>query len=70
MTKTLTTEIDLVCGENLKRRLLSTVLMLGKLLPLAKTALSMIQLGLFFGSIIGGHIGDRLGRRKTLLVRN
>ena len=50
--ETLTTKFDLVCDEEYKRRFLGTLMMLG----------------LLFGSFIGGWLGDKFGRKITLLV--
>ena len=50
--ETLTTELDLVCDNDSKRRLLSTLMMLG----------------LMLGSLIGGRISDKLGRKKTTFI--
>ena len=52
MTSTFVTETNLVCEAGLARRHFTTVLMLG----------------LFFGSIIGGKIGDRFGRKMSLMA--
>ena len=50
--ETLTTQVDLVCtGGETKRRLLSTIMMLG----------------LMCGSLIGGRLGDKFGRRSVML---
>ena len=50
-TETLTTKFDLVCDEESKRRLLGTLLMLG----------------LLIGSLIGGRLSDKFGRKITML---
>ena len=50
--ETLTTELNLVCDNESKRRLLSTLMMLG----------------LMIGSLLGGRISDKLGRKKTTII--
>ena len=50
--ETLTTKLDLVCDNESKRRLLSTLMMLG----------------LMIGSLLGGRISDKLGRKKTSII--
>lgn len=49
--ETLTTKLDLVCQQESKRRLLGTIMMLG----------------LMIGSLIGGRLSDKFGRRKSML---
>eukprot|EP00096_Caligus_rogercresseyi_P016187 TRINITY_DN8755_c0_g1_i1.p1 TRINITY_DN8755_c0_g1~~TRINITY_DN8755_c0_g1_i1.p1 ORF type:complete len:552 (+),score=61.03 TRINITY_DN8755_c0_g1_i1:48-1658(+) len=49
---TLSTEHDLVCGAETKRRILSTIMMLG----------------LMIGSLVGGKLGDWIGRKKTCFI--
>ena len=52
-TETLTTQVDLVCsGGETKRRLLSTFMMLG----------------LMIGSLVGGRLADKYGRRKIMFT--
>ena len=51
-TETLTTKFDLVCDQESKRRLLGTLMMLG----------------LLIGSLIGGPLSDRFGRKITMLI--
>ncbi len=50
--ETITTQLDLVCEEEYKPKLIGTILMIGM------TA----------GCIIGGPLGDKFGRRKTLIM--
>ena len=50
--ETLTTKFDLVCDEESKRRLLGTLMMLG----------------LLIGSLIGGRLSDKFGRKITMLM--
>ena len=50
--ETLTTKLDLVCDQEPKRRFLSTIMMLG----------------LMLGSLLGGWLSDRFGRKVTMLV--
>ena len=50
--ETLTTKLDLVCNKEYKRRLLSTVMMIG----------------LTVGSLIGGRLSDRFGRKSTMIL--
>ena len=50
--ETLTTKLDLVCQNASYKKLLGTILILG----------------LLFGSLIGGRIGDQFGRKKALLA--
>eukprot|EP00095_Tigriopus_kingsejongensis_P007773 maker-scaffold154_size301342-snap-gene-2.22 protein:Tk07773 transcript:maker-scaffold154_size301342-snap-gene-2.22-mRNA-1 annotation:"hypothetical protein BRAFLDRAFT_225757" len=49
---TITTELDLVCEQVDKRHFLGSVMMLG----------------LTFGSLIGGPLGDKIGRRKAMFT--
>ena len=48
----MTTKLDLVCGNESKRKLLGTILILG----------------LLFGSFLGGRFGDQFGRKKAFLA--
>ena len=50
--QTLTTKFDLVCDEESKRRLLDTLMMLG----------------LLIGSLIGGRLSDRFGRKIIMMI--
>ena len=50
--ETLTTKLDLVCEKGHKRRFLSTIMMIG----------------LTIGSLIGGRLSDRFGRKVTMLA--
>ena len=51
-TETLTTKFDLVCDQESKRKFLGTLMMLG----------------LLIGSLIGGPLSDRFGRKITMLI--
>jgi MFS family permease len=48
--ETIVTKLDLVCGDESKQKLLGTLLMLG----------------ILFGSMIGGRVSDRFGRKKCM----
>ncbi len=50
--ETITTRLDLVCGDKYKPKLLGSILMAG----------------LIVGCLIGGPLGDKFGRRKTLII--
>lgn len=50
--ETLSTKLDLVCDRKYLRRMLGTLMMLGLLL----------------GSVLGGWLSDKIGRKKTLLI--
>jgi len=51
-TETLTSELDLVCNEVGKRHLLGSIMMVG----------------LTLGSLLGGPIGDRWGRKRGMFA--
>ena len=50
--ETLATKLDLVCGNESYRSLLGTILILG----------------LLFGSLLGGRLGDQFGRKKACFL--
>ena len=50
--ETLTTKLNLVCNKEHKRRFLSTIMMMG----------------LTMGSLVGGRLSDRFGRKVTMLA--
>lgn len=50
--ETLATKLDLVCDGKWKEQLLGTIMMLG----------------LMVGSVVGGWMGDRLGRKRTIIA--
>lgn len=50
--ETLTTKLNLVCDKESERRFLSTIMMIG----------------LTIGSLIGGRLSDRFGRKVTMLI--
>ena len=50
--ETLTSKFDLICEDDHKHRFLGTLMMLG----------------LLFGSLVGGQLGDRIGRKRTMLL--
>ncbi len=52
MTRTLVTDLNIVCDRNSLKSHLTTVLLVG----------------LFFGSFVGGRIGDRFGRKKGAFI--
>ncbi len=52
MSRTLITDLDLVCDQASLKRHFTTALLIG----------------LFFGSLIGGRLGDRFGRKKGAAI--
>ena len=50
--ETLATKLDLVCGNASYKSLLGTILILG----------------LLFGSLIGGRLGDQIGRKRACFL--